>query len=212
MTMLRSIPFVALLISCLAVLSCANDNVVHTATVQVESDDDIDFTQFQTFSVVTEDIVDAPDKLPALGEEQQAFNQRINELIIEAMEAEPVCLEYIPTDQTSPGNQPDLWAANGLVRSSDEGYVYDCCGGWWWGYWGWYWNSCAYLCPIYVEFEVGSLFIPVGLPPDQGEQPGAVFGGLVRSLVDSGTPTDEQLRTAVNAIFQQWPDKRQCPQ
>jgi hypothetical protein len=206
--MLRSIPLFALVLSCLALFGCEDD--VQTATVQVEFNDDVDFTRFETFSVVTEDLVDPPEDLPGLTEDQQAFNRRVNELIIEAMESEPVCLEYIPTDQASAENPPDLWAANGLARSNGDGYVYDCCGGWWWGYWGWYWNSCAYLCPTYVEWEVGSLFVPVGFTPEQGEQPGAVFAGLVRALAESETPTDEQLRTAVNAIFQQWPDKRAC--
>jgi hypothetical protein len=208
--MSRSSSFLFVLLACVVALGC--DSATQTATVDVQYDRTIDFTQFQTFSVVTQDLVDPPEDVPELGDEQEAFNRRVNQLIIQAMQAEPVCLDYIPTDQTSPENQPDLWAANGLARATEGGYVYDCCGGWWWGYWGWYWDPCAYLCPTYVEYDVGSLFVPVGLPPSQGAEPAAVFGGLVQALVGSGTPTQEQLEAAVNAIFEQWPDQRQCPE
>lgn len=198
-------------LSMVAIAACS-DSTVRTGEISVEVDDSVDFTQFQTFSVVTDDLVEPPSDVPALGDEQEAFNDLVNDLIIEAMQAEPVCLELIPPEEASEQNQPDLWAANGLGRSSDSGYVYDCCGGWWWGYWGWYWDPCAYWCPVYVEYEVGSLFVPVGPPPEEGQPPAAVFAGLARALVSTGTPTEDKVRFAIQEIFQQWPDPRQCAQ
>jgi len=208
--MLRYVPFVLLFASSLMAAGCA-DTVVQTGTVEVKVDPGVDFTEFQTFSVVTEDLVDPPSDLPDIGNEQEVFNNLVNELIIEAMQQEPVCLELIPPDETSPENQPDLWAANGLAQSDGSGYVYGCCGGWWWGWWGWYWDPCAFWCPTYVEYEVGSLFVPVGLPPAEGQDPAAVFAGLAESVSGTGPDVETKVRQAIAAIFAQWPDKRTCP-
>lgn len=205
--MLRLVPFLALLIASLASLGC-NDTVVRTADIQVRADDTVDFTEFRTFSVLTSDLVDVPPEAPEF-DEQEAFNNRVNRLIIEAMQAEPVCLQFIDPTETSEDNQPDLWAANGLGRSTEGGYYYECCGGWYWGWWGWYWDPCAYWCPNYVEYDVGSLFVPVGLPNDGTEEPKAVFAGLAQSVVD-GTDVDEKVQAAIQEIFRQWPVQNPC--
>lgn len=207
---LRHVPFLLLIVSALAAAGCANDTVSSTGEISVKVDDSVDFTQFQTFSVVTKDLVDSPSDIPELGDEQEAFNDLVNQLIIEAMQAEPVCLELIPPAETSEQNKPDLWAANGLAQSTDSGYVYECCGGWWWGYWGWYWDPCAYWCPTYVEYDVGSLFVPVGLPIEDGQDPQAIFAGLARSVSGVGPDVETKIRFAIEEIFKQWPDQRTC--
>jgi hypothetical protein len=198
--MLRYSSFVLLIAASFVAQSCADDTVSGT----------IDFTQFETFSVLTSDIV-PPEDLPDLGEDQVAFNDMVNGLIIEAMQAEPVCLTLIPPDQVTEENQPDLWAANGLGRSTDGGYYYECVGGWWWGYWGWYWDPCASWYPVYVEYEVGSLLIPVGPPPAMDEEPTPIFAGLAQSVLGTGADTETKVRNAVQEIFEQWPDQRSCP-
>lgn len=208
--MLRHVPFFLLIVFALAPVGCANNTVVATGEIDVKFDESVDFTQFETFSVVTSDLVDPPPDVPELGDDQQAFNDLVNQLIIEAMQSEPVCLRFIPPDQTSEQNKPDLWAANGLAQSTDSGYVYECCGGWWWGYWGWYWDPCAYWCPTYVEYDVGTLFIPVGLPLTSGEEPQAIFGGLAQSVLGTGPDVETKVRYAIEEIFKQWPDQRTC--
>jgi hypothetical protein len=207
--MLRYSPFLLLIASSFLVVSC-NDTIVKTGEITVRSDDTVDFTQFQTFSVITDDRV-PPEDLPDLGDDEIAFNDMVNELIIEAMQAEPVCLTLIEPEEVTPENQPDLWAANGLARTTDGGYYYECRGGWWWGYWGWYWDACAYWYPVYVEYDIGNLLIPVGPPPAEGEEPAPIFAGLAQKIVGTGSGVETEVRRAVDAIFQQWPDKRPCP-
>ena len=209
--MLRYSPFVLLIASSLFSLSCADDTVVQTSSVDVQWDRDAIavFEAAQTFSVITEEVV-PPENQPDLDDEQMAFNDMVNELIIEAMQKEPVCLTLVPTDEVTPENQPDLWAANGLAQTTEGGYYYECVGGWWWGYWGWYWDSCAYWRPTYVEWDVGSLLIPVGPPPPEGEDPELIFAGLAQSVLGTGADTETKVRAAVDAIFQQWPDPRTC--
>jgi len=208
--MLRNSALTLFLSTLLLCSSCAND-VVQTGTVEVQTDEDADFSAYQTFSVVTADLVD-PDDLPELSEEQIAFNDKVNDLIIEAMQAEPVCLTFIPPDEVTEANQPDLWAANGLGQSTDGGYYYECVGDWWWGYWGWYWDPCAYWYPVYVEYDVGSLLILAGPPPVGTEEPAPVFAGLAQSVLGTGPDLDTKVQNAVQAIFDQWPEKvRPCP-
>jgi len=192
--------------------SCANDTIVQTASVEVQFNPDnlADFQNARTFSVVTSDIV-PPEGLPDLDENQRAFTDAVNELIVEAMQAEPVCLTFIDPSEVTEENQPDLWAANGVSRDTNGGYVYQCVGDWWWGYWGWYWNSCAYWVPTYVEYDVGSLLIPVGLPIVGDPPPDLIFAGLAQSVVGTGGDPLTKARAAVEAIFARWPDKRPCP-
>jgi hypothetical protein len=183
-----------------------NDDTVQTGTVEVNYDENVDFSQFQTFSVVTKDLVD----LPELDPEQEAFNDMVNDLIVQAMQAEPVCMTFIPPEQVTDQYQPDLWAANGLGRSTEGGYYYECCGGWWWGYWGWYWDPCAYWCPSYVEYDVGTLLIPVGRKPMEGQEAVALFAGLAQSILNTGPDVQTKVRQAVQDIFAKWPVKNTC--
>ena len=207
--MLRYSPFVLLIASSVLSLSCQDTGVVQTGSIEVRVDETVDFSQFDTFSVLTADIV-PPENLPELDDDQMAFNDMVNELIIEAMQAEPVCMTLIEPDDVTDENQPDLWAANGLGQETDGGYYYQCVGGWWWGYWGWYWDACATWYPVYVEYDVGSLLIPVGPPPTSGEDPAPIFAGLAQSVLATGPDTKTKVREAVRAIFAQWPVKRTC--
>jgi hypothetical protein len=206
--MLRYSPFVLLIASSLFSLSCADDTVVQTGSIEVQWDRSaIDvFKAAQTFSVITADLVDPPLDLD---ENEMAFNDMVNDLIIEAMQKEPVCLTLIEPGDTAE-NPPDLWAANGLARTTEGGYYYQCVGGWVWGFFGWYWDSCAYWRPTYVEWDVGSMLIPVLPPPAEGEDPARIFNGLAQSVIGTGQDAEAQVRFAVDAIFQQWPDPRTC--
>jgi len=210
--MFRYFPFVILAASSLLASSCANDPVVQTGSVEVQWNQNnlVDFQSAQTFSVVTSDII-PPENLPDLDADQRAFTDTVNELIVEAMQAEPVCLTFIDPEEVTEANQPDLWAANGVARDTNGGYVYQCVGGWWWGYWGWYWDSCADWVPTYVEYDIGSLLIPVGLPLAGDPPPDLIFAGLAQSVVGSGGDPETKARQAVQLIFQQWPDPRSCP-
>ena len=192
--------------------SCADDTIVQTASVEVQYNPDNldDFQNAETFSVVTSDIV-PETALPDLDENQMAFTDTVNDMIVEAMQAAPVCLTFIDPDDVTDENQPDLWAANGVARDTNGGYVYQCVGDWWWGYWGWYWDSCAYWVPTYVEYDVGSLLIPVGLPIVGDPPPDLIFAGLAQAVVGSGGDPETKARQAVQQIFSQWPDPRPCP-
>ena len=123
------------------------------------------FKAAETFSVITADLVDPP---PDLEGEQTAFNDMVNRDdqgryagraslphpsradVTSADEAEPSPSQTfgLPTDSGEPPKAVGLLSSASVVG--------------WWGYWGWYWDSCAYWRPTYVEWDVGSMLIPVG--------------------------------------------------
>jgi len=195
--------------SSLLAASCANDPVVQTGQVIVDSDGTVDFSQVQTFSVVTQEV--APPGTPEPAPDEIFFNNLVNDLIVEAMTQAPVCMEFIPPNEVTDENRPDVWAANGLARTTGEGTIWQCVGGWWWGWWGWQWDPCAWVTPVPVEFDVGNLFIPVGPEPAQGEDPKAIFAGLAQSVAGTGPDIETKVRGAVEQIFAGWPEQRTCP-
>ncbi|MGB8224880.1 MAG: DUF4136 domain-containing protein [Polyangiales bacterium] len=189
----------------LSPLACGS--ATRTGEINVEFDEDADFSQFETFTVLTPELV--PDA-EELGVDAKLFNEAVNTLIIDAMTAPPVCLTFIPPERVTDSNQPDLFAGNGLSRTTDQGTVWRCVGGWWWGTWGWFWDPCLWRTPVTVEFDVGSLYLPVGPRPAAGEDAKPIFNGTARKLLDTGTSIDDKVRTAVREIFQRWPERRTC--
>ncbi|UCH30323.1 MAG: hypothetical protein JSV06_04665 [Myxococcales bacterium] len=200
-------PLVLLLLASFFALSCADDTVVRTGQIIVRFDPEADFEAYETFSVLTEDLVQ-PDEEPT--EDQQRFNRQVNEWIVDAMQREPVCLEFVDPETVDETNQPDVFAANGLTVETGEGTVWQCIGGWWWGWWGWYWDPCKWIAPVPVEYDVGTMLIPVGPPPAEGEDAQPVFVGLAEALLSAGPVDEDRVREAVDAIFQQWPYKQTC--
>jgi len=202
--MLRYVPLSLLLASSLFALSCA-DNTVQTEQLIVNWDKTVDFTQFETFSVVTKEIIennpDFPDPPPDLPDDAEAAIAQINALIIEAMGPAGLGYTYIPPDDVTPDNQPDLWAGNIGAVTEEQGRGYQCVGGWWWGYWGWYWDPCKWYYPTTVDFDVGSLLIPVASSADQRP----IFWGLARGIDYVGANNEQRVQDAVTAIFAQWP-------
>ncbi|MEM7136523.1 MAG: DUF4136 domain-containing protein [Myxococcota bacterium] len=203
--MLRVARGVLLSVVWLAVSSCGGSS--SDGSVEVVWDRTVDFTQFQTFSVVTQEIIaNNPDfpTPPELPDDAVAAIDQINALIIQAMGPAGVGLTYIPPEEVTPENQPDLWAGNVGAVSEEQGIVWQCVGGYWWGYWGWYWDPCKWSYPRTVDFNVGSLLIPVASTSLQE----AVFGGLAQGIVYNGGDNAERIRAAVAAIFAQWPSEQ----
>ncbi len=196
---------VLVIASCSALLGCGS--VTEIGEITVSYDEDADFSQFQTFTVLTRELV--PDAREP-EEEEELFNELVNDLIIEAMTSEPVCMTFIPPEEVTDDNEPDLFAGNGLSRRTEEGVTWKCVGGWWWGRWGAFWDPCAWLVAVPIEFDVGSLLVPVGPRPEEGEDPSPVFTGLGEAVLRSQSNVERKVRIAIQAIFEQWPERRAC--
>ena len=190
---------------CLVLGACANAGP--TVEIAVEFDEEADFSVFETFTVLTPELVPEADTLDT---DAKLFNEEVNELIVDAMTGPPVCMRFIPPEEVVEGNEPDLFAGNGLRQTTGEGTVWQCVGGWWWGAWGWFWDPCLWRAPVNVEIDIGSLYLPVGPRPEEGTSPEPVFRGTAQTRLRASSDVDEKVRAAVRATFQQWPERRTC--
>ena len=168
------------------VLSCADTAVVQTGSIEVQWDvDKIDvFEAAQTFSVVTSDLVDPPD----LDEDQMAFNDTVNRADHRG-DAGRAGLPWSSCQPMRPKRtQPDLWAANGLARTTEGGYYYRVrrwLGG---GATG---AGTGTPARIGVRPTSSGTWAACSFPcfrhPTEGEEPEPIFNGLAQSVVGTGT-------------------------
>jgi hypothetical protein len=145
--MLRSLVFFLVVASCLALIGCGGANDASEVVVEVNYDSRVDFSQFETFTVLT------------------------NELVPGAPE---------------PG--------------------------------GVFWNPCAWLAPVPVQFEVGNLLLPVGPEPAEGEDPEPIFTALQRRSWDRSRTSRKRSATLCRRSSSNGPssgpatrDQRQLP-
>lgn len=207
MLLARRLAWLVALTSSLLLLPGCGESVRRVGEITVEFDEDVDFSEFTTFTVLTEELVPEADELDT---EAKLFNEEVNERIIDAMTAPPVCMTFIEPERVVAGEEPDLFAGNGLAREVREGTQWRCVGGWWWGAWGWFWDPCLWRKPVPVEFEVGSLYLPVGPRPDEDADPEPVFIGIGRRLLERNVDLDTEIDRAVRLVFDQWPVRRSC--
>src|SRR5918993_833506 len=123
--MKRFTSFLFLALFLLIMLGCSDDDP--TGEVNVEWDQQVDFTQFQTFGIVTS-AQTGIDGLPNAPEEVIAFNDYVNQQIR---------LQFQNLGLTESAN-PDVWVGNLAWLTTQSSIVYECVPGDWWGYWGWY--------------------------------------------------------------------------
>jgi hypothetical protein len=104
-------------------------------------------------------------------------------------------------EQVEPGETPDLLIASAANTTENNGVVWECVPGWYW--WGWtvYWDSCAWLTPVHVEYTTGTLVVAVG----DTKTNKVVFGGVASGVLDCGQDVQGQVISAVDEIFADYP-------
>ena len=113
----------------LVVHGCSDDEQF-ADTVTTRADPAADFTQYTTFSFVTEDLVPPdqalPRELPELVAQNAAIiNSEVREELIRLG-----LTEVTEADQT-----PDLFAFNLAATEEEDTVVWECVPGYWWGWW-----------------------------------------------------------------------------
>ncbi|HSC88433.1 MAG TPA: DUF4136 domain-containing protein [Polyangiaceae bacterium] len=96
--------------------------------------------------------------------------------------------------------EPDLWIGSAANTKEQNGVYWECVPGWYW--WGWYvyWDSCAWLQPIPVEYSTGTLV--VALADSSTSQ--IVFGGVATGVLGCDD-VDARVTSAVDQIFADYP-------
>jgi hypothetical protein len=178
---------------------CNDDPELPPDEVYVRVKPGIDFSQYETFRINDElssgDLADAgvdPDDIPG--------DVRLN--IDTANDQARIELEARGLTAAASGAEADLVIVS-LGSTQDEDAIYwECVPGYWWGYWSYVWDTCAWLEPVYVEYTIGS--VAVGLV-DETEQD-VVFGGLLQGVADGSGDSEERIRDGVREMFEEYPE------
>ncbi|MFO0694688.1 MAG: DUF4136 domain-containing protein [Polyangiales bacterium] len=178
----------ALVVAAVLIGSCADDTN-YNDTITTHVDPGVDFSQYHTFALST---APAPPGTPT--------NVAVN-LATAQEEARAQLLAYGLTEVDGATGNPDLVVFSLGASQQSGGYVWSCVPGYWWGYWGWVWDPCAWLEPIYVSYAVGSLVVGTVDPKLQK----IVFGGVAQgTITNEGNPT-ERIQQDVARIFADYP-------
>ncbi len=153
-----------------------------------------DFTMYQTFAVVPES--EYPTMLPP---ELPSDTRTSLDAANDAMRAELVALGLTEVDFAT--GMPDVVAFSLAASDTDTGIVYECVPGYYWyGWWGYVWDPCAWLAPVEVDYEVATVIVGLADPADEE----VVFGGAVQGVLECGDSRD-RLEAGIADIFDDYP-------
>jgi hypothetical protein len=163
----------------------------------------VDFSEYHTFRIQDElskdDIEDAGVDID-IDPEDIPDDVRLN--IDVATDQARQELEELGLTEVGEDEDADLVVFS-LGATNDEDAIYwECVPGYWWGYWGWVWDTCAWLEPIYVEYTVGT--VALGLADPDMED--VVFGGVVQGVADGEDDVEDRIRNGVHVMFEEYPE------
>jgi hypothetical protein len=178
-------------------VGCSSDTTC-TNTVVARARPGVDFGDYETFAIKD---VDGSGFGGAGGAGHDIPDDVLTNIAVANEEAAQQ-LEALGLKKVDPDKEtPDLWIGTAGATEENSGVVWECVPGWYW--WGWYmyWDSCAWLEPIHVDYTVGTLFVAL---VDSGNEE-VVFGGFAQGVVGCSDDVEGQIETAVDAIFDKYP-------
>ncbi len=178
-------------------------------------DEDVDFSSYNTFSVI-----DTIVHLTEDGEDDPNFSRDHDEFIIDLVRQNMRDLGFTENENPDSLNQPDIILFCEALSSENYSYYYYDYWSWypgwnWWypgypGYPGYPWYPSYPWYPGYVEsYTTGTLMIEMAdlesFDPEK-RRLGFVWGGLVDGLlVKNSTNTQSRLEKQINQLFIQSP-------
>jgi hypothetical protein len=158
----------------------------------------VDFADYETFRINDElkegDLVDAgvdPDNIPD--------DIRLN--IDTANDQARIELEARGLTEVGDNDDADLVIVSLGSTEDKGGYYWECVPGYWWGYWGWAWDTCAWLEPVYVNYKIGTMALGLADPSKED----VVFGGLLQGIADGSNNVEDRIRNGVHTMFKDYP-------
>lgn len=175
----------------LMVLAACDDDPDDTVTTA--SSATAEFEDYETFAVA--DPSDAPENVrERIPDDVETDLEVVNDAVRDE-------LTQLGLREVARDDDPDLVAFSLAATDDEEAVYWDCVEGYWYGYWTYAWDPCAWLEPVYLEYTVGSIF--VGLADPEEEQ--VVFGGLIEGVVDGDGDTEERIQDDVEEVFDDYP-------
>jgi hypothetical protein len=185
---------VALLLATAVQVGCNDDEDRPDDYVNTWASSNGDFKNYKTFAFWGPEDYPMSMDVPEIPEDVKKDLTIVND-------ATRTELTMLGLTEVKADENPDVFAFS-LASTEDENAIYwECVPGNWWGYWGWYWDSCAWLQPIYVDYSVGTVI--VGLNDPKKEQ--VVFGGLIQGIVYGDDSAQERIDDGVAKVFDEYP-------
>lgn len=171
--------------------ACGDDDPDDVVTTR--SSPSADFTSYETFRFQSESDLPpgvsmnlSPDVVASLAVVNDAMRQ---ELLEQGLR------------EVGPSEVPDLFAFS-LASTEDQAALYwSCVDGYWYGYWALAWEPCAWLQPMYTEYEVGT--VVVGLVDPQRAE--IVYGSVIEGVVDPDGDVEERVEDDMDEAFDDYP-------
>jgi len=180
--------------------ACSSENPCGDI-IETRADDDADFGSYETFAVL-----EVPDEggSAGAGGEGSGIPDDIRLNLEAANTAAANELESIGLTEVGVDDDPDLFVVSASASREETELTWYCVPGWYWWGWYYYWDPCAWMVPIEIEYTEGSLL--VALVDAATEAP--VFGGVVQGILEC---TDDDLQSrieeGVEEIFEDYPSE-----
>lgn len=188
---IRKIASVALAV---AVGACSDDDGAPADIVSTQSNPSADFTSYQTFRFLTQD--DMPSGMTLnLPRDVLANLDKVNDAMREEL-LEQGLSEVAPTAAA------DLLAFTLASTTENEALYWDCVEGYWWGYWTYAWEPCAWLEPVYTDYETGTVFVGL-IDPLRNE---IVYSSVMQGVIyGDEDDMEDRLEGDMSEAFDQYP-------
>jgi hypothetical protein len=188
------IAILALLCAATLVLAggCSNEPDCNDITIS-RVDPGTDFSMIQTFAVLAEP--DYPDDLP---EDLPADTETSLAAANDAVRSQLIARGL---SEVASSADPDVVVFSLAVTESSNGVVWECVPGYLWGFWGFFWDSCAWLEPVVVTYGTGTVVVGLADPTEEK----AVFGGVIQGVLGCGDAPADRVVRGVNEIFLDYP-------
>jgi len=180
----------------LLMTACNDDNDEPNDTVTTRSSATADFKSIKTFAISDKDSV--PSSVAKVIPSSVGTNlDAVNDAVRNALEDQGLT-------EVNNDDHPDVVAFSLAATSNQQALSWDCVDGYWYGYWAYSWDPCAWLEPVYTEYTQGSVVIGLADPTQES----VVFGGLIQGALDESLDSEEsqqRLQDDVNQVFDAYP-------
>lgn len=156
---------------------------------------DVELSSYQTFSFFNEAMIPTGSEADITIPEEVMVNL---DLLNGELRRELVALGLTEIEDPE-AETPDVFAFSLATAENVEGITWVCVPGSVYGYWGYAWDPCAWMEPVYYEYTEGTAL--VGIADPEREQ--VVFGGVMNGVLDSDN-VQGQVANGIECIFEYW--------
>jgi hypothetical protein len=161
--------------------------------IETKVDPHANFTALQTFAFAA-GVPNPHVEMAALPSDVAAGITALNEAVRVELESEG--LAEVRAEQ-----KPDLLVSSLISTDDQQALTWSCVPGQWWGYEPWATDPCAWLSPLYLEYDVGTA--AVGLVHVATST--VPFAGVIQGVLTGSAHPNDRLVHDVHEMFKDYP-------